>query len=102
MNWNLWKRKINGYKFPCKEDICLVRAACTKACEKIEMDDKKVMKLFLKYNVCPDCGSENFKEGPSGGGATNVKCSGCGHWFNLGLPLFIQRIHIGEGGRFLD
>ncbi len=44
--------------------------------------DFKVMDLFLKHKVCPDCGSSNFLEGPTGGGAQNVKCSGCGHWYN--------------------
>lgn len=83
-------------KFPCSSDNCLVRMACTKPCEKIEMDDEKVKELFLEYNACPDCGCETFMEGPSGGMAQNVKCNGCGHWFNLGLPLFIQRIHISK------
>jgi len=85
---------IRKYEFPCSSDKCIVRAACTQACDKLEMDDNKVKDLFLEHNACPDCGSEKFNEGPSGGAATNVKCSGCGHWFNLGLPLFIQRIHI--------
>lgn len=89
-------------KFPCSDKDCLVKMVCNKACDKIEMDDGKLKDLFLKYNACPDCGSESFMEGPSGGAATNVKCNGCGHWFNLGLPLFIQRIHVGEGGRFYD
>ena len=80
-------------EFPCSSDNCLVRMMCKKPCEKIEMDDNKLMDLFMKYNACPDCGSESFMEGPSGGAATNVKCNGCGHWFNFGLPLFIQRIH---------
>ena len=114
MNWKFWKRFLSKpieeakqivekvsppeeYVFPCSSDHCLVRMACTKPCEKIEMDDDKVKELFLKYNACPDCGSESFMEGPSGGMATNVKCNGCGHWFNLGLPLFIQRIHISSG-----
>ena len=111
MNWKFWKKKQieqtideetkQHYKFPCSDDNCLVRAACTKPCEKIEMDDDKVKELFLEYNACPDCGSEQFMEGPTGGGAVNVKCRGCGHWFNLGLPLFIQRIHISDG-RFYD
>lgn len=109
MNWKFWQRPkevieraidtamTKHYKFPCSSDNCLVRVACTKPCEKIEMDDDKVKDLFMKYNACPDCGCETFMEGPSGGAATNVKCNGCGHWFNLGLPLFIQRIHISEG-----
>lgn len=98
-----WKRKNKEkmntkekIKFPCSSDNCLVRAACTKPCDKIEMDNDKLMDLFMKYNACPDCGSENFMEGPSGGMATNVKCRGCGHWFNLALPMFIERIHVTE------
>ncbi len=97
MNWKFWKKKkdvkIEKYKFPCKD--CIVKSACdlTKPCDKLEMDNKKVMKLFLKYNCCIDCGSKSFMEGPSGGAAINVKCNNCGHWFNVALPLFIQRIH---------
>jgi ribosomal protein S27E len=104
MNWSFWKffgpatepleEKVE--KFPCSSDNCLIRMACTKPCEKIEMDDDKLKELFMKYNACPDCGSESFMEGPSGGAATNVKCNGCGHWFNFGLPLFIQRIHVSK------
>ena len=93
--------KKNGYEFPCSDKKCLVKVSCTKPCDKIEMDDDKLKDLFLKYNGCPDCGSEAFYEGPSGGMATNVKCQGCGHWFNMGLPMFIQRIHISDG-RFYD
>ena len=103
MNWKFWKRKEKNetpYKFPCASDECLVRAVCTQACEKIEMDDEKVMKLWIKYKRCPDCGCDSLMEGPTGGGAINVKCNGCGHWFNFCLPLFIQRIHIDSNGRF--
>jgi ribosomal protein S27E len=109
--FNWFKKKVKNVvvakakleKFPCRESDCLVQAACTKACDKLEMDDDKLKELFLKYNACPDCGCETFMEGPSGGMATNVKCNGCGHWFNFGLPLFIQRIHIDKStGRFYD
>lgn len=105
MNWKYFKQLINVVvkgktKFPCSSDQCLVRAGCSKACDKIEMDDRKLIKLFMEYKACPDCGSESFMEGPSGGGAQNVKCNGCGHWFNFGLPLFIQRIHIESDGTF--
>ena len=31
---------------------------------------------------CPDCGSERWFEGPSGGMSTNIKCAGCGIWLN--------------------
>ena len=103
-SWRPWKKveevkqaiEKKIHEFPCSSDNCLVRMACTKPCELIEMDDEKVKDLFMKYNCCPDCGSDKFMEGPSGGAATNVKCGGCGHWYNLGLPLFIQRIHISE------
>jgi hypothetical protein len=115
MNWKFWERwtKVNPkkeedikieyepiYKFPCSNKNCLVRPSCTKACDKIIMDEKELMDAFMKYKCCPDCGCENFIEGASGGGAVNVKCRGCGHWFNLALPLFIQRIHISSDGTF--
>jgi len=98
MNWKFWKRekKEKVAKFPCSSDNCLVRMACTKPCEKIEMDNDKLMDLFMKYKCCPDCGEESFMEGPCGGAAQNVKCNGCGHWYNWALPLFIERIHISE------
>lgn len=91
----LWKKmKVKRYKFPCID--CIVQPICnfSKPCDKLEMDDGKVKDLFMKYKSCPDCGSEKFFHGPSGGMATNVKCAGCSHWFNMGLPLFIQRIHL--------
>lgn len=95
MNWKFWKKeKQEEQKFPCSSDNCLIRMSCSKPCEKIEMDDDKLMDLFMKYNACPDCGCENFAEGPSGGAATNVRCNGCGHYYNFALPVFIQRIHV--------
>ena len=93
--WNWFKtKKKYVYKFPCSSNECSVRETCTKPCEKIEMDDDKLKDLFLKYKVCPDCGSKSFIEGSSGGSAMNIKCKECGHWFNMGLPLFIQRINV--------
>lgn len=116
MNWQFWKTaKVTAkvklkeetggeitpaYEFPCSSDSCLVRMACTKACDKIEIDDDKLMELFLKHNCCPDCGSEQFMEGPSGGMSTNVRCAGCKHWFNMSLPVSIERIHISGDGVF--
>jgi len=91
------KPKRNYGPFPCSSDNCLVRAACTKPCDKLEMDDKKLKELFEKYMACPDCGSTEYQEGPSGGGAQNVKCAGCGHYFNLAFPLFVHRIHCDSG-----
>ena len=108
MNWKFWQKVnnekgnevvIRPYVFPCTDDNCLVRVACTQPCDKIEMDDDKLMDLFLEHNGCPDCGSGQFHEGPSGGMSTNVNCADCGHGFNLAIPMFVQRIHI-SGGRF--
>ena len=107
--WEWTKRKfkeegsveiVNGYEFPCSSDKCLVRAACTQACDKLIMDDDKLMEAFLKYNCCSDCGSPTFSEGPSGGMSTNVRCNGCGHHFNFALPISIERIHIDSNGVF--
>jgi len=104
MNWKFWNEKSkfgkliekiisNKPKFPCApESNCLVLPACTKPCDKIEMDDNKIRDLFLKYKGCPDCGGKIFIEGPSGGICTNVKCDGCGHYFNMALPLIVERI----------
>ena len=100
MNWKFWKKEDEIVKFPCSDKTCLVRVSCRQACDKIEMNDDKLKDLFLKYNACPDCGSESFMEGPSGGMATNVKCNGCGHWFNWALRVFIERIHISSDGAF--
>ena len=90
---------LKGYKFPCTDNTCLVRSACTKPCEKLVMDEDKLLQIFNEIKGCPDCGSKSFYEGPSGGMSQNMKCAGCSHWFNLGLPLFVQRIHI-TNGRF--
>lgn len=49
--------------------------------------------------TCPNCGNLKFYEGPSGGIATNVKCVGCGLWFNhtpFGLELIGIKPLIGE------
>jgi len=97
MKMKFWKKKE---LFPCSSNNCLVRMACTKACDKLIMDEDKLKDAFLEHKCCPDCGSSEFLEGPSGGMCTNVKCAGCGHWFNFALPVSMQRINIGEGGRF--
>jgi hypothetical protein len=90
------------YKFPCSDDNCLVRVSCRQACDKLIMNQDQLMEAFLQHNCCPDCGSIKFMEGASGGMSQNAKCGGCGHWYNLALPLFIERIHIGNDGRFYD
>jgi len=77
--------------FPCK-DCLVLPAGCSVLCDKVEMDNKKVMKLFLKHECCIDCGSTHLLEGPSGGMSQNIKCANCGHRFNLALPVFIERI----------
>ena len=97
MNLKFWKKEE---LFPCSSDNCLVRMACTKACEKLIIDEDKLKDAFLEHNCCPDCGSQKFAEGPSGGMSQNVQCAGCNHWFNLALPLFIERIHVGNNGMF--
>ncbi len=79
-------------KFPCKECVVLITGECRELCDKVEINSDLLKGLFEKHNCCPDCGSDSFYEGPSGGGAQNVSCAGCGHRFNLGLPLFIHRI----------
>ena len=112
--WIVWKNKIKKFfkkekinieenlkkikpkknkfsKFPCKD--CLVYpVGCKELCDKVEMDEKKLMKLFEKYSACPDCGSQKLYEGPSGGMSQNVTCAGCGHSFNLAFPVFVERI----------
>ena len=84
------KIKDEVYQFPCIG--CVVEASCSKLCDKLEKDNSKVKDLFLKHRCCIDCGEEKLLQGPSGGMAQNVKCSSCGHKFNMGLPLFIDRI----------
>ena len=93
--FNFLMKKIHN--FPCQN--CLVRASCnfSKPCDKLEMDNEKVKNLIIKYRCCPDCGSEELNEGPSGGISTNVQCARCGHWFNMCLPFSIERIHVPPG-----
>lgn len=82
------------YSFPCEN--CLVFPCCSKVgqCEKLEWDNDEVRKFFLGHERCPDCGTTEFHECQCGGICTNVRCTGCGHWFNIGgLPMFIERIH---------
>lgn len=45
--------------------------------------------------TCPDCGGEDFLEGPHGGLAVNVKCSKCGCKLNI-TPLPNGKIWILE------
>lgn len=43
---------------------------------------KDIDRLDPEKGVCPNCGGHVWYEGPSGGMATNIKCAGCGLWFN--------------------
>ena len=45
--------------------------------------------------VCPNCGSNQWYEGPSGGMSTNIKCGCCGLWFNS-TPFGLDFIGIKE------
>ena len=87
------EKKISHEQFPCSSDNCLVRAACTKPCDKLVWDTKELKDLFERYLCCPDCGSTEYIEGPQGGGSENIQCAGCKHYFNFGFPLFVERIH---------
>ena len=88
------------YIFPCTDDNCLVRVACTQSCDKIEMKDYKLRDFFEEHKCCPDCGSATFYEGPSGGMSQNLKWGGCDHWYNVALPFSVERIHIAADGVF--
>lgn len=92
MNFKFWE-KLTKQKYPCVD--CIVRPICnfSKPCNELEMDEEKIRNLFLKYKCCPDCGSTTFREGPSGGMSTNMRCDGCKHWFNMSLPISVERIH---------
>lgn len=51
--------------------------------------------------VCPNCGSNQWYEGPSGGMSTNIKCANpdCGLWFNstpFGLDFIGIKENVGE------
>jgi hypothetical protein len=87
---NFLKKTFGKEKYPCKN--CIVGMNCTKICDKVEKNEEILLKRVMKEKCCPDCGSKKFYEGSHGGLACNMKCSGCGHEFNFGLPLFVQRI----------
>jgi len=48
--------------------------------------------------VCPDCGKNDWYEGPHGGLAVNIKCANpeCGRKFNWMGPFGMERIDIGQ------
>ncbi len=48
---------------------------------------------------CPNCGNTKWYEGPSGGMSVNIKCAGCGLWFNttpFGLDFIGVKSNVGE------
>jgi hypothetical protein len=80
-------------KYPCQECIMtIMNQGCTQLCDKMEMDDNKLRKHMEIHRKCPDCGSSQFFEGPSGGMSMNISCCGCGHKFNNSMPLAFERI----------
>jgi DNA-directed RNA polymerase subunit RPC12/RpoP len=46
--------------------------------------DKEMVRAAILKGKCPDCGSKDFIEGPSGGICTNYTCAECGSRFNIG------------------
>lgn len=65
---------------------------CLDCGQKWESDRAWVEHRLLKHGHCPDCRSKDFFEGPSGGLCTNIKCAGCGKWFNVAPGLYAERI----------
>jgi hypothetical protein len=56
---------------------------------------------YIKTSICPDCGGEDFYEGPRGGMNVNLFCSNskCRHGFNVANfgddGVWAERIHDG-------
>jgi hypothetical protein len=50
--------------------------------------------------ACPDCGSEFFFKGQSGGLSMNLKCVGCGHFWNWMGPFGFE--HIDSHDRYFN
>jgi hypothetical protein len=50
-----------------------------------DLSDPSALFDRLMKGGCPDCGSHEFLEGPSGGASTNIKCANelCGSKFNV-------------------
>lgn len=72
--FNFWKRKQVTLKEPVREP-----------------DDGMLR--------CPNCGSSEWQRGPEGGMSVNVKCAGCGLWFNntpFGLDFIGIKGTVGE------
>jgi hypothetical protein len=65
---------------------------CGKICDKVEMNDSKLLYHIMQFKSCPDCDGTKFYEGPSAGLTTNIQCLTCGHEFNNGAPFIFERI----------
>jgi hypothetical protein len=61
--------------------------------ETYPLSDAVFKEYLLKNKCCPDCKSESFYEGPTGGMSINIKCSVCGSFFNDSGLFGIERIH---------
>ena len=40
-------------------------------------------RCLMRKLICPNCGSNTWYEGPSGGASTNIQCQGCACWANV-------------------
>lgn len=82
---------IEKKKFPC-EGCLILPMGCSELCDKVEMDENKLRDTVMESECCPDCGCKELAAGPCGGMCQNVTCRRCGHRFNFGLPLLVNRI----------
>lgn len=57
----------------------------------------KKEEALLRQGICPDCGTQGFFEGPSGGSSINIICSNkeCQAKFNMCGPFTPQRLSFG-------
>lgn len=58
----------------------------------MKASDQEITDYMRKHKRCPDCGSEDFLEGPHGGLSVNIECVGCGARFNMMGPFGVERI----------
>jgi hypothetical protein len=69
-----------------------------KISASILSNTEELTKWFAENGSCPDCGCENWVEGPRGGLSQNVACanSGCGAEFNVarynGVVFHVDRL----------
>lgn len=64
--------------------------------ELIPEDEPTRLRNAFNRQHCPDCGSREFLDGPSGGMSQNIECAECHSRFNIavfsGTVLFAERI----------